>query len=176
MQTLSELPIATGVIPEQLLKQERERRRALRKLRKLRQQARDEIERLIQFLDESDLDPDLEPSLGFFENGTPGGVTDDRELDDSDDEPDGNDEPSLGSLTSSAAAGNQNGWGRQYTIESDLEDQHDDREPSLCGITVETTRDDRDLEAEDESEPSLGWTIDGRIGSDSDCELNEVLA
>lgn len=47
-------------------------------------------------------------------------------------------------------------------------------EPSLCGITVETTRDDRDREVEDESEPSLGWTLDGRCGGDSDCELNEV--
>ena len=73
MQTLSELPLVAGAMPAQLLRQVRRRHKALQRLRKLRQQARDEIERLIQFLDDSDLDPDLEadgadePSLGFQE-------------------------------------------------------------------------------------------------------------
>ncbi|EGP07546.1 hypothetical protein CSIRO_2785 [Bradyrhizobiaceae bacterium SG-6C] len=185
MQALSELPIAAGAIPEQLRKQERERRRALRKLRKLRARARDEIDRLIQFLDESDLDPDLEadgsdePSLGFQEcfPGRGGGTYSfepDLEVDDSDDEPDVDDEPSLGACS----VIDQSIWGKtapSLKRETDLEDEHDGAEPSLCGITVETTRDDRDLEFEDESEPSLGWTLGGRIGGDSDCELSEVL-
>jgi hypothetical protein len=64
--------------------QERERQKALRRLRKLRLKASAEINRLINFLDESDLDPDLEHTS--------------------------------------------------------------DAEPSLCGVTVQTTSSDQDLE------------------------------
>jgi hypothetical protein len=43
----------------------RKRERTLRRLRKLRIKAAEEIERLLSFLDASDIDPDLEPSLGW---------------------------------------------------------------------------------------------------------------
>ena len=67
MKTTAQRPAkpARASITPGLAKQQRERERALRRLRKLRIKAADEIERLLQFLDESDLDPDLEPSLGF---------------------------------------------------------------------------------------------------------------
>lgn len=184
MQNLSALPAAAGSIPAQLLKQERERRRALQKLRKLRARARDEIERLIQFLDESDLDPDLEadgsdePSLGFQEcfPGRGGGTysfESDLEVDDSDDEPDADDEPSLGACS----VINQSLWGKTAPClrsEVDLEDEHDGSEPSLCGVTAGCSfGNDRDLELDAaDDEPSLGWTIDGFLGGQQDLEVS----
>lgn len=52
-------------IKTRLATQERQRERALRRLRKLRERARNEIDRLLEFLDASDIDPDLEPSLAI---------------------------------------------------------------------------------------------------------------
>lgn len=112
-----------------LATQQRQRERALRRLRKLRVKARNEIDRLLEFLDASDIDPDLEdtgdaeegadaePSLGSFDRmtdqskswqtvdrnpdlyGWAGGV--DNELDDADHE------PALGSLD---GQGDQTAW------------------------------------------------------------------
>jgi len=67
-------------------------------LRELRREAAAEIDRLIDFLDQTDSDPDLEPSLGAPEQSAllwtqcdqrhwAGGAADDREDDPSDDEP-----------------------------------------------------------------------------------------
>ena len=47
-----------------LANQQAARAEALQRLRKLRKDASDEIDRLLEFLDASDIDPDLEPSLG----------------------------------------------------------------------------------------------------------------
>jgi hypothetical protein len=49
-----------------LARQARKREGALARLRKLRKRASDEIDRLLEFLDASDIDPDLEPTLGFM--------------------------------------------------------------------------------------------------------------
>ncbi|WP_407122823.1 hypothetical protein [Bradyrhizobium sp. STM 3561] len=93
-----------------LIAQERRRRAAISTLQRLRREARDEISRLIQFLDQSDpyvmteLEDDderepeeREPSLGSVDRGPDqtrwsAGSCDDAECDDSDLE------PSLGSL------------------------------------------------------------------------------
>lgn len=110
MQTTTDRPAQSlDSLSKNLARQQRRRETALQRLRRLRNEARDEIERLLAFLDASDLDPDLE-STG-------------------DDEPDGCDEPSLGSLTSSAGGGNQNRWGLTTTIDPDMEDEHDGAEP-----------------------------------------------
>jgi hypothetical protein len=100
-----------------LARQQRERERALRRLAKLRSKAADEIERLLLFLDASDLDPDLEPSLGWTVNGARSygndlGADDleaepEHDEDGADDERGGDDEPSMGSLD---GRGEQIGW------------------------------------------------------------------
>jgi hypothetical protein len=91
----------------QLAKQEAQRQRTLKRLRRLRQKAADEIDRLLKFLDASDLDPDLEetadnePSLGWtigIPQGAHCGGIDDLEAATEDDENDLCDEPSLGSV------------------------------------------------------------------------------
>jgi hypothetical protein len=137
-----------------LTKQTQERQESLRTLAQLRKEARDEIDRLIHFLDVSDLDPDLEddgsdePSLGFLDGfpgkGVPGGsdqnasaerrkiYCDDRELEDENDETTNDDEPSLGSVGSCASTGDQGGWGRGAP--DDTEDEHDGAEPDESGV------------------------------------------
>jgi hypothetical protein len=67
--------------PLGLARQQRERERALRRVAKLRRKASDEIDRLLAFLDASD--PYASTEL---------------EQDDGNDEPEGHDEPSLGSF------------------------------------------------------------------------------
>ena len=93
MQTVLERPAdSLDSRSANLATQEANRRKALITLARLRRQARDEIDRLIRFLDESDLDPDLEnsgddePSLGWCVNG--GGLSgvEDLEAGDEDDE------------------------------------------------------------------------------------------
>jgi hypothetical protein len=76
-------PINTSALPDGLVRQQREREKALKRAAKLRQKAADEIERLLAFLDASDpfateleqavddgpcdADSDAEPSLGSFD-------------------------------------------------------------------------------------------------------------
>jgi hypothetical protein len=94
-------------LPIGLARQTRAREKSLLKLRRLRKEARDEIRRLIDFLDQSDPyvmteledchdgaepDQDGEPSLGWTTSGVMGGLTD-LELDDCDREDDDPDEP-----------------------------------------------------------------------------------
>ncbi|MDH2402008.1 hypothetical protein QCM77_18885 [Bradyrhizobium sp. SSUT18] len=97
-----------------LRQQNREREATLVVLRDLRSQARAEIDRLLAFLDASDLDPDLEPSLGFLErhpsvyggerdrSGNQERLCEGLRLDVEDEhngaEPGDDDEPSLGAL------------------------------------------------------------------------------
>lgn len=141
----------------------------------LRREAADAIDRLIAFLDSTEPDPDLEPDLTGYSPGM-----DSREGDDCDDE-DGNDsEPSLGSLTSGPAGGDQSLWGMQTGGCLDAEDEHSGEEPDIdegsLGWT-ETVHQDGvnwhggyhgDLEDEhdgrepdDDLERSMGWRNEG---------------
>jgi hypothetical protein len=157
------LYIPTDVTPEELFQA----------IGRLRKEARDEIDRLIGFLDQTDdyvsrelEDPaDEEPSLGWPEQMTgtrPSncGDIDDLELDDSDDE------PSLGSgavyANSSQSQWSQPGGG----TDDREEDAGDDRE-----------EENEHCDGHAEYEPSLGWTVDGVIQNTSavkcDAELQD---
>lgn len=162
---------AQDSLPEGLAVQQRDRETALLTLRRLRREARDEIDRLLHFLDASDIDPDLEDgfddeptgddeqTLGWTDLESRWGChapnLDDCEADESEDE------PSLGSLTSSSAGGDQSRWGQGGG--NDLEDEHDGAEPD----------NDAELDKADE-EPNLGWTQDGSLGASNDQELDDV--
>ncbi len=91
-----------------------------RTLRKARKEAQADIERLLWFLDATEIDPDLEPDV--------------------DAEPDEDGEPSLGSLQ----AIDQLRW--SLGSGDDLEHEHHGREASLCGVTFEAPSNSRDLE------------------------------
>jgi hypothetical protein len=161
-----------------LAKEAAKRRRALKRLRKLRAKAADEIDRLLDFLDASDIDPDLEPTLGFM-NGPP-------EMDECETPVD--DEPSLGFLESHPTNWNdgRDRSGNQDRIcaglGGDLEDEHDGAEPDVdgepsIGFDVEPAEQDTGND-----EPSLGWTDEeaargrtyaGTYGRSTDCEEGE---
>jgi hypothetical protein len=150
-----------------LATQAAEREEALQRLRSLRKEAADEIDRLLEFLDASDIDPDLEPTLGFM-NGPP-------EMDECETPED--DEPSLASLDRMA---DQTKWAAGGMMDAELDDSDD--EPSLGSgaVGVHSTQsqwaqpgadsDDREEDAGDDREeenehgdhadyePSLGWT------------------
>ncbi len=106
-------------LPPELAMQERQRQKALKRLRKLRTRAADEIDRLLAFLDASDIDPDLEPWLGWTAAGARSygneqGIDDleeepEHEESTYDDERGGDDEPSLGSLEN-FGHGDQTRW------------------------------------------------------------------
>lgn len=97
-----ELYYPTPVTPEE----------AFQAIGRLRKEAQDEIERLLAFLDETDGDPDLEPSLAGYSPGM-----DDREAEPEheedggdaepnvDDEPGADDEPRFGWNDEEAARG-----------------------------------------------------------------------
>lgn len=120
MQTTMERPAdSLDALNANLCAQDANRRKALITLAGLRRQARDEIDRLIRFLDESDLDPDLEDD-GSEEDGD---VTEDDDVD----EDNGDCEPSLGSLSSNALPGTQEVWAGGNR--DDREDEHDGAEP-----------------------------------------------
>jgi hypothetical protein len=111
---------------------------------------------LIDFLDEVDGDPDLEPSLANRDPEGNGDIWgDDREREDEHDEiddpgeDDGTAEPSLGAIERhpSVYGGERTTSGHQLAWtdgnRDDREDEHDggeppeDDEPSLCGVTAE---------------------------------------
>jgi hypothetical protein len=122
-------------------------------LARLRQEAADEIDRLVGFLDATETDVDLEPSLGSSPHGIAEadlegdecdnepslgsieaqasqehwgcGNIDDREVEPENDEDGGDDEWSLGS-TNPTISGSQARWSQGY--DSDLEHEHDGRE------------------------------------------------
>src|SRR4051812_42080477 len=120
---------AGATIPPGLAQQQRDRERALRRLRKPRTKAKDEIERLLAFLDASDLDPDLEPSLGWPITGVRSYGNelgaDDLEQEPEHDEDGADAEPSLGSneLPSGAVSYLQSA----SRGEIDVEGEHDGR-------------------------------------------------
>jgi hypothetical protein len=106
---------------------------------RLRQEAQDEIERLLSFLD----------------------ATDDRDLEDDGVEEDPDQEPSLGAQEPGMYNVDQSRW--EKSPRDDFEDEHDGREPhgddepSLCGIGV-SAGNDQDLEGDNhaDEEPVLG--------------------
>ncbi len=123
------LYLPTDITPEQLFK-------AIGRLRKA---AQDEIDRLLAFLDSTEMDSDFEPDLAGYDRGM-----DDREGPDPDMEPDTHDEPSLGFSTGGHYPENQMQDGPGFYMNTDagrgLEDEHDGAEPDVDG------------------EASLGWT------------------
>jgi hypothetical protein len=135
----------------------------------LRKEARDEIHRLIQFLDKTDdyvsreleegIDDvphdggdDDEPSLTGLTAGSASQFVSCCGIEDGEQEQE--DEPSLGSVcqfeTTSQDGGNWSAGGS-----ADLEDEHDGAEP-------ENEHGDND-----DREPSLGWTVDGVVSNTS---------
>jgi hypothetical protein len=158
------LYLPTDVTPEELFQA----------IGRLRKEARDEIERLLTFLDDTDNHMELEPSLGWPESsgkgdyddyddyGTYGdsrdegctnlGVTDDREAEPEHEEDGADDEPSLGShnLPGGAVC-----YLQSVSLgEIDVEGEHDGREPggddepSLCGVNADHFTGDSDREAD----------------------------
>jgi hypothetical protein len=137
------LYLPTDVSPEQVFQA----------IGQLRKEARDEIDRLVRFLDKTD---DY--------------VSRELEAEDGNDEPSGDDEPSLGSLE---GLNQTKSWagstGDQWTVDSEKDDCDD--EPSLGSIAVgehrnqegwtEGGNDDREdehngAEPDEDGEPSLG--------------------
>ena len=108
--TLQRPQDSSGEFMARLAIQQRARETALRRLRRLREKASAEINRLIAFLDQSDLYVMTE-------------LEDDDEREREDVEPD------LGSLDRAA---NQTRWGAGST--DDTEHEHDGREPDDTGI------------------------------------------
>jgi hypothetical protein len=177
--------LSQETLSARLAKEAAKREKALKRLRKLRQKAADEIDRLLEFLDASDIDPDLEPTLGYM-NGPP--EMDECELPE-------DDEPSLASLDRMA---DQTKWAAGGMMDAELDESDD--EPSLGSGAVyanssqsqwsqpgadsddreEDAGDDREEENEHgdraDYEPSLGWTEgiaqgQGRWGGTDDREL-----
>ena len=151
------LYVRTPVTPEE----------AFQAIGRLRKEARDEIDRLIRFLDESDNHMELEPWLGWPESTSRGGQelggTDDREAEPEHDEEGADDEPSLGSheLPSGAICYLQSA----SLGEIDVEGDHDGREPSEddeptlgWNAAIDQIRNDAGSMHADEMEPSLGST------------------
>jgi hypothetical protein len=150
------LYIPTDVSPEEVFQA----------IGRLRKEARDEIDRLIGFLDDTDNHMEREPDLGWPERfgQCAAGGTDDREAEPEHDEHGADDEPSLGSheLPSGAVS-----YLASVSFgEIDVEGEHDGREPcvdgepSLCGSADEAGAggSDQDIEGERfDDEPSLGW-------------------
>ena len=158
----------TDLTPEDIFK-------ALGDLPRLRDEAAAEIERLIDFLDKTDCveatttDPRWIDRFGdrvllelseldeAVDDEPCDSENDDRELDDCELEDGNDDEPSLGSLGSGNAP--QTGWAALCDGPLDAEEEHDGREPSLCGVTAGGPLfDDKDLEesCEDEGELDSG--------------------
>lgn len=99
-----------------LITQERSRREAIATLQKLRREARDEISRLIQFLDQSD--PYVMTELEH-ECEDEGGQCEDEGAEHDGREPDVDEEPSLGSLDHNHTQERWAAGGRR-----DLEEDH----------------------------------------------------
>jgi hypothetical protein len=140
---------ADATITAGLARQQRERDKAIRRLFKLRAKASAEIERLIAFLDASDLDVATELEAAIDDGPCD---TDELEIEE------GNDEPSLGS------SGHGEGGAISYLF-------HAISDGSEMVIDCEG-------DEHDGREPSLGWTVGGAIGGTSDNEITspEVIS
>jgi hypothetical protein len=127
---------------------------AFQAIGRLRKEARDEIDRLIRFLDETDDHMELEPSGDEDEDSD---TAEDDDHDEDDDPP----EPSLGSIGVNESS-NQELWSRGGA--KDLEDEHDGAEP-----------DNEHGDGNVDDEPSLGWTIDGCIQNTGEARCDAEL-
>jgi hypothetical protein len=141
--------VPTDVTPEELFQA----------IGRLRKEARDEIDRLIQFLDKTD-----DYVFRELEDAVDDNACDDNELDgpeNGEDEESDPPEPSLGSLSSSG--GDHTYWGKFGS--GDFEDEHDGAEP-----------DDNEGGdgAKEDDEPSLGWTLNGQMGHSNDGDDREI--
>jgi hypothetical protein len=133
---------------------------------RLRKEARDEIDRLIGFLDKTDdcVSREVEENgdeldASYPERG-PHVLANPAE-DDEDDDPVEDGDPAEPSLGSGAVyeLRTQEGWAAGGT--KDLEGEHDGAEPE----------DEHGDDADDE--PALGWTVDGAPGNTDDRELRD---
>jgi hypothetical protein len=141
--------VPTDITPEELFQA----------IGRLRKDARDEIDRLIQFLDKTDDYVSRE-----LEDAVDDGPIDDNELEgpeNGEDEESDPPEPSLGSLSSSG--GDQTHWGKFGR--DDFEDEHDGAEPD---------DDEGGDGALEDDEPSLGWTLNGQMGHSNDGDDREI--
>ena len=134
-----ELYFRTPVTPEE----------AFQAIGRLRKAARDEIDRLIRFLDDTDNHMEREQDgdeddASFPESGSRAC----NPMEDDEDDHDG--EPSLGSKNA-GEYGNQTVWCAGDN--TDMEDEHDGSEPDES--------DNEPSAGFDTGEPSLGWTVDG---------------
>jgi hypothetical protein len=152
---------------------------AFQAIGRLRKEARDEIDRLIRFLDKTDdyVSRELEDSIddnprdGDDDEESLAGLTVDPLFAPlhggmqwaGDREEDQDDEPSLGSVNPFETR-SQDRWadgaGGLYSTEPDAEGEHDGREPE----------DEGGDGAKEDDEPSLGWTLEGRVGGFDDRE------
>jgi hypothetical protein len=152
---------------------------AFQAIGRLRKEVRDEIDRLIRFLDDTENHMELEPSLGCVEGSQRGlraGATDDREAEPEHEEDGADDEPSLGSheLPSGAVSYLPSGSFGEF----DVEGEHDGREPDVDDEPSLGSSNDHhgtgtrydpgsmtDGEGpDDDLEPSLGQSIRRRTG------------
>lgn len=130
---------------------------AFQAIGRLRKEARDEIDRLIRFLDDTDDHMEREPDGDELDASYPEGTAyghGSRVLgspNEDDEECAGDTEPSLGSRNMYEST-DQTYWAFHGAGGVDAEDEHDGAEP------------DHDQEADSaDDEPSLGWTVDGRM-------------
>lgn len=146
-----ELYYPTDITPEQ----------AFQAIGRLRKAARDEIDRLIRFLDETDNHMELEQNGDEADASYPEGSQRLTGHPNEDDEPSGDEsEPSLGSRTNGEHS-DQSQWGKGAA--DDMEDEHDGAEP------------EDDSEPTEDNEPSLAWPEAyclgiGGLGYDTDRE------
>ena len=141
---------------------------AFQAIGRLRKEARDEIERLLNFLDDTDNHMEREEAVDDV-------ACDDHELELGE----GDDEPSLGShVTPSGAVS----YSMPVSRNGDLDcegDEHDGAEPDEADLEPSIGYDCElaELDKADE-EPSLGWGIDGELGnvSGADREQGEAVA
>ncbi|MFM9857697.1 hypothetical protein RUR49_04325 [Pseudoxanthobacter sp. M-2] len=134
------------------------------------------VEAGIELLDWIEGDSDYEPSL---DSPCPHYFAIDAEADDADDEDDGCSEPSLAApetelrgadylfpdgatFAHAEPLGSQVGWSRGGDDDREDEDEH--------GGDIQEEPHDDGLHCGADSEPSLGWTIDGQVGCNSDRE------
>ena len=160
---------------------------------RLRKEARDEIERLLGFLDETDNHMELEPSLGWpepkmtfdgeryshdLDQSGKLGATDDRELEPEHDEETGDDEPSLASLDRMA---DQTKWAAGGMMDAELDESDD--EPSLgSGATFSSSSqahwaqgasDEREDMNEDGDGSGANGTVDDEPSLGSTATINQ---
>ena len=160
-ESAGESYVKTPVTPEE----------AFQAIGRLRKDARDEIERLLNFLDETDNHMEREPDGDELDASYPEGGARGLENPNEDDEDTADDEPSLGS------SGHGEPGPISYAVHPisdgsqmiyDCEAEHDGAEPE----------DEGGDGANEDDEPSLGWTVDGCITNTpaADCDYEPGIS